>query len=145
MNRPQTQHRSTAADQGSAAVELVLATPLVVLVLLTVVALGRLTDARLIVADAAHQAARAASLARTDTDAQADAQHIANTTLTDAHSTCTHPYVTIDTDGLTPGSSTAATVTCTADLGDLTHLGMPGTVTITGTAHSPVDRFRSSP
>lgn len=144
MNRPQTQHRSTAADQGSAAVELVLATPLLVLVLLTVVALGRLADARLIVADAAHQAARAASLARTDTDAHASAQHIANTTLTNAHSACTHPYVTIDTDDLTPGSSTAAIVTCTADLSDLTHIGMPGTVTITGTAHSPVDRFRSS-
>ncbi|MFF4741634.1 TadE/TadG family type IV pilus assembly protein [Streptomyces sp. NPDC001268] len=144
MNRPQPQHR-TAVDKGSAAVEMVLATPLLVLVLLTVVALGRVADARLIVSDAAHQAARAASLARTDTEAHASAQSIAHTTFTDAHSACTHPRVTIDTDGLTPGSSTAATVTCTADLGDLTHIGMPGTVTITGTAHSPVDRFRSSP
>ncbi|MEU8352452.1 TadE/TadG family type IV pilus assembly protein [Streptomyces sp. NPDC048845] len=47
-------------QRGSAAVELVLVTPLLVLLLLVVVALGLLVDARLVVTDAAHQAARAA-------------------------------------------------------------------------------------
>lgn len=132
-------------DRGSAAVELVLVTPLLVLVLLFVVALGRLSDARLLVADAAHQAARAASLARTETQARTDAQHAAQAALHAAHSACTHPQVTVDTGGLTPGASTSATVTCTADLEQLTRIGMPGSVTVADTAHSPVDRHRSAP
>lgn len=136
--------RRAEGDVGSAALELVLVTPLLILVLLTVVALGRLADARLIVADAAHQAARAASLARTDSHARSDAQQAARTALQEARSACTSPRVTVGTGGLEPGSSTSATVTCTADLSDLTHLALPGSVRVTGTAHSPVDRYRST-
>ncbi|MZG16606.1 pilus assembly protein TadE [Streptomyces sp. SID5914] len=132
-------------DRGSAAVELVLVTPLLVLVLLFVVALGRLSDARLLVADATHQAARAASLARTEPQARADAQRAAQAALHAAHSACTHPHVRVDAGGLTPGASTSATVTCTVDLEQLTRIGMPGSVTVAGTAHSPVDRHRSAP
>ncbi|MFE7277494.1 TadE family protein [Streptomyces sp. NPDC057623] len=134
-----------AADRGSAAVELVLVTPLLIMVLLTVVALGRLADARLVVADAAHQAARAASLARTETRARSDAQRAARDALHAAHSACAHPKVMVDTGSLTPGASTSAIVTCTADLRDLTIIPMPGSVTVAETAHSPVDRFRSAP
>ncbi|MBT2418062.1 pilus assembly protein [Streptomyces sp. ISL-22] len=134
-----------AGDRGSASVELVLVTPLLVMVLLTVVALGRLADARLVVADAAHQAARAASLARTETRARSDAQRAARDALHAARRACAYPKVAVDAGSLTPGASTAATVTCTADLRDLTIIPMPGSVTVTGTAHSPVDRFRSAP
>lgn len=138
------QGRRADGDDGSAALEMVLVTPLLVLVLLTVVALGRLADARLVVADAAHQAARAASLARTDSRARSDAQQAARTALQAARSACTRPRVTVDTGRLEPGSSTSATVTCTADLSDLTHLALPGSVQVSGTAHSPVDRYRST-
>ncbi|WP_435208512.1 TadE family protein [Streptomyces sp. bgisy034] len=134
-----------AADRGSAAVELVLVTPLLIMVLLTVVALGRLADARLVVADAAHQAARAASLARTETRARSDAQRAARDALHAERSACAHPRVTVDTGSLTPGASTSATVTCTADLRDLAIIPMPGSMTVAETAHSPVDRFRSAP
>ncbi|KUO19172.1 TadE family protein [Streptomyces dysideae] len=134
-----------ASDRGSAAVELVLVTPLLIMVLLTVVALGRLSDARLVVADAAHQAARAASLARTETRARSDARRAARETLQAARSACVRPQVTVDTGSLTPGASTSATVTCTADLRDLTIIPMPGSVKVADTAHSPVDRFRSAP
>ncbi|MFM9446951.1 TadE/TadG family type IV pilus assembly protein [Streptomyces acidiscabies] len=137
--------RRRSTDEGSAAVELVLVTPLLVMVLLTVVALGRLADARLVVVDAAHQAARAASLARTEERARADAQSAAEAALRAARSSCTRPRVTVDTGGLEPGTSTSATVSCTAELGDLTSTGMPGAVTVKDTAHSPVDRFRSVP
>lgn len=144
MTRLRMRRGRPVGDAGSAALELVLVTPLLILVLLTVVALGRLADARLVVADAAHQAARAASLARTDSHARNDAQQAAGTALKEARSACTAPRVTVDTGGLEPGSSTSATVTCTADLSDLTHLALPGSVQVTGTAHSPVDRYRSS-
>ncbi|MDG4864414.1 TadE/TadG family type IV pilus assembly protein, partial [Streptomyces sp. T-3] len=62
--------------------ELVLLTPLLVLILLIVVGLGRLADARLRVNDAAHQAARSASLARTDAAAQTGARASATAALT---------------------------------------------------------------
>jgi Flp pilus assembly protein TadG len=117
-------------------------TPLLILVLLVVVALGRLADARLMVADAAHQAARAASLARTESAARADARRAAQGALSGARSACTHPQVTVTTSGLKPGSSTSAVLRCTADLGDLTRTGMPGTITLTSTAFSPVDTYR---
>ncbi|MFE0276157.1 TadE/TadG family type IV pilus assembly protein [Streptomyces sp. NPDC058992] len=125
--------------------ELVLVTPLLVLVLLVVVALGLLADARLLVADAAHQAARAGSLARTEKDARAQAQRAANAALREVGASCTRPSVRLATRGLTPGATVTARVSCTADLGDLTRTGMPGHVALADTAFSVVDTFRSVP
>ncbi|MGH4029348.1 TadE/TadG family type IV pilus assembly protein [Actinomycetota bacterium Odt1-20B] len=125
--------------------ELVLVTPLLVLVLLVVVALGRLADARLIVADAAHQAARAASLARTDKEAHAQAQQAAGAALREAGSACTQPHVRLTTGGLAPGATVTAHLSCTADLSDLTMSRMPGHMTLDETAYSVVDTYRSTP
>ncbi|MEV0112551.1 TadE/TadG family type IV pilus assembly protein [Streptomyces sp. NPDC050844] len=132
-------------DRGSASVELVLVTPLLVLLMLVVVALGRLVDARLVVADAAHQAARAASLARTESDAHAEARRSATTALRAAGATCARLKVAVATGGLQPGHSASVQVTCVADLGGLTRTGMPGTVSVASTAYSPIDTFRSAP
>ncbi len=133
------------SDRGSAAVELVLVTPLLVMLLLVVVAFGRLADARLIVADAAHQAARAASLARTEQDARAEAERAARTALGAAGKACGRPHVQVSTAGLRPGASVTARVTCTTALGDLTLTRMPGQMTIEGEALSVIDTYRSSP
>lgn len=133
------------AERGSAAVELVLVTPLLVLVFLVVVAFGLLADVRLVVADAAHQAARAASLARTDKDAHTQAERAADAAVREAGASCTRPSVRLATGGLTPGATVTARVSCTADLGHLTHTGPPGHVTLADTAFSVVDTFRSTP
>ncbi|AOR36965.1 pilus assembly protein TadE [Streptomyces fodineus] len=125
--------------------ELVLVTPLLVLVFLVVVAFGLLADARLVVADAAHQAARAASLARTDKDAHAQAERAAGEALREAGASCRRPSVRLATGGLTPGATVTARISCTADLGRLTHTGLPGHVTLADTAFSVVDTFRSTP
>lgn len=132
-------------ERGSATVEVVVLTPLLVLLLLIVVALGRLADARLLVADAAHQAARAASLARTDKDARTQAQQAANQALKEGGTACGRPRVHLATGGLTPGATVSVQINCTADLGDLTHTAMPGHVTLTSTAYSAVDSYRSTP
>ncbi|MEV0966472.1 TadE/TadG family type IV pilus assembly protein [Streptomyces sp. NPDC049910] len=132
-------------ERGSAAVELVLATPLLVLAFLVVVALGRLADTRLVVADAAHQAARAASLARSEKDAHVQARRAASQALRAAGGSCTHLTVRLTTGGLAPGVSVTARVSCTADLGDLTLTRMPGRLLLNNTASSVVDTFRSSP
>ncbi|TXC95284.1 TadE/TadG family type IV pilus assembly protein [Streptomyces sp. ISID311] len=125
--------------------EMVLVTPLLMVVLLVVVALGRLADARLVVDDAAHQAARAVSLARNERAARIQAGRTAATALKEAGATCRGPSVTVTTGGLTPGANVSARVSCAADLGDLTHTGMPGRVRLVGTAVSAVDSFRGTP
>ncbi|MGW0734468.1 TadE/TadG family type IV pilus assembly protein [Streptomyces sp. NPDC002851] len=130
-------------ERGSAAVELVVVTPLLVLVLLVVVAFGRLADARLVVADAAHQAARATSLARTENAAHRSAERAAQSALSSAGQSCDRSQVYVSTGGLRPGGTVRVRVSCTADLGDLTRTGMPGQVVVEGTAHSIVDTYRS--
>lgn len=132
-------------ERGSAAVELVLLTPLLVLVFLVVVAFGLLADARLVVADAAHQAARAASLARTEKDARVQAEQAAGAALREAGASCTRPSVRLSTGGLAPGSTVTARVSCTVNLAGLTGTGLPGHVPLKGTAFSVVDSFRSAP
>ncbi|MEV0093715.1 TadE/TadG family type IV pilus assembly protein [Streptomyces sp. NPDC050738] len=132
-------------DRGSATLELVVATPLLVLILLVVVALGRLVDAQMMVNDAAHQAARAASLARTEPSAQAEGKQAATQALKGTGVACTRTTATVKAGNPAPGSVVQATVTCTASLGDLSHTGLPGTMTLSAEAYSPVDTYRSSP
>ncbi|MFJ9174932.1 TadE/TadG family type IV pilus assembly protein [Streptomyces sp. NPDC102360] len=136
--------RLAGSDRGSAAVELVLLTPLLVLVMLVVVAFGLLADARLVVNDAAHQAARAASLARTEGAARSDAQKAARAALHAAGASCAHPQVRVRTGHLQPGATVTAHVTCTADLGHLSGTGLPGHVPVDGTAYSVIDTYRSA-
>jgi hypothetical protein len=59
---------------------------------------------------------------------------------------CSSQWVDIDTGGLaapvgTPAKVTA-TVTCIADLSDLSMPGLPGSRTITATMSSPIDTYR---
>ncbi|MGI5353011.1 TadE/TadG family type IV pilus assembly protein [Streptomyces sp. CA-250714] len=124
--------------------EFVLLVPLIVLLGLVAVGLGRLADTRLIVGDAAHQAARAASIPRTETAARSAAQRAAEAALRDARTSCTHPQVTVATGGLKPGRAVTVKVTCTADLSDLSKTRMPGSIELRGNAVSPVDAYRST-
>ncbi|MEV3854963.1 TadE/TadG family type IV pilus assembly protein [Streptomyces sp. NPDC050095] len=132
-------------DRGSAAVEVVLVTPLLMIVLLVVVGLGRLVDVRLSVVDAAHQAARAASLARTEATAHADARRATQSALGTVNGACAKPHVTLTTDALTPGASTSARVVCTVAMADLVFAGFPGAIAVQASADSPIDVFRSAP
>ncbi|MFC7306805.1 TadE/TadG family type IV pilus assembly protein [Streptomyces monticola] len=135
----------SVSDSGSAAVELVLAVPLLVLCMFVVVGLGRLVGARLAVNDAAYQAARAASLARTPGEAGSAAEAAARSSLAGRGSTCGAFSVRTHGGGGAPGGVVRVRVTCHADLGELTMSGLPGRVAVAGDAVSPVDRFRSSP
>ena len=131
-------------ERGSVTVELVLLTPLLILLLLFVVALGRLSGARLDVDGAAAQAARAASIARDPTTATAMAQQTATAALGSDHVTCAQLTVNTDTSQFAPGGSVAVTVTCHVALSDLTGLRLPASESVTSTASSVVDTYRSS-
>ena len=135
--------RRSGDERGSATAELVILTPLLILLLLFVVALGRLAGARIDVDGAAAQAARAASIARSPGAASAVAQQTASSALSSQHITCAHLAVSVDTADFTPGGSVAVTVTCGVDLADLTGLHLPGSEAVTSHFVAPLDRYRS--
>ncbi|MER6386210.1 TadE/TadG family type IV pilus assembly protein [Streptomyces sp. NPDC001233] len=125
-------------DGGSAAVELVLATPLLILLALVAVAFGKLAGARLDADEAAHQAARAASLARTAEQARSDAGAAARRSLSGAGSSCTGPRINPALGTFTPGGVVRVSVTCRAAL-DVP--GMPS-MDVTASSASVVDQYR---
>ncbi|USX56428.1 TadE/TadG family type IV pilus assembly protein [Lentzea sp. HUAS12] len=131
-------------DRGSATSEVVLLTPLLIMLLVFVaVSVHRGVDARLRLNDAAHQAARAASLERTLAGASTRAHATAAATLTAAGVVCRSMSADIATEGLRPGSSVTATVSCEVDLGDALLPGI-GTTRLSATAIETVDVYRSA-
>ena len=122
--------------------ELVILAPLLVLLLLFVVALGRLAAARIDVDGAAAQAARAASIARSPAAAAQAAQETATSALAGQGVTCGDLSVSVDTAGFVPGGSVAVTVSCSVGLADLVGLRLPSTETLSGTAVEPLDLYR---
>ncbi len=134
--------RRTGPEAGSEAIELTLITPVIVLLVLAVVALGRLADARIRVDDAAHLAARAASLARDPAAAAAQAGSTARAALARPGFSCSRVLVSPDTAAFAPGGQVSVEVTCTVPMSGLALLAVPGSVAIHSTFTSPVDRFR---
>lgn len=133
-------------ERGSAAVEVVLLVPSLMLMLLLAVAGGRVALAHGSVQQAAADAARAASIARTSGTAQATAQQAVTATLANQGLQCTNVTVSIDTSGFgapvgTP-ASVSATVRCSVLLSDLGVPGLPGTRDVEATMSSALDTYR---
>jgi Flp pilus assembly protein TadG len=134
-----------APERGAAATELALLTPVFILLLLLVVALGRVVDARIQVDDAAHAAARAASLAATPGQAQQAAADAASQALSGDGITCSPMSVAANVGAMTPGSTARVTITCTVGLGDVSGLRvLPGRETVTASFSSVIDTYRST-
>jgi Flp pilus assembly protein TadG len=136
--------RPAEAERGSVAAELTVLTPLLLMMLLFVVLCGRLAGTRLRLDDVAHQAARAASAARTITAAEADARSTAQAALAGAGISCRSLQVTVDTAGLQPGGTVTARVACTVGLSDLSLLSVPGSKQLSASFTSPVDAYRQA-
>src|ERR1700674_1300505 len=120
-----------SGETGGVAAELVIVTPLLILFLLFVVALGRLAGSRIDLDGAANQAARAASIARDPVAATREAQTTASTALADDHISCAHLDVTVNTAEFHPGGSVAVQIACTVELEDVTGLRLPAAKTRT--------------
>jgi Flp pilus assembly protein TadG len=133
-------------EDGSAAIELAVLGPGLLLILALIVAAGRVETAGGAVESAAHAAARAASLARTQPAAQSAARGAAAATLAEAHLSCSRLAVRVDTAGLSAPlgrpAQVRAAVTCRVGLSDLLVPGLPGSVTESGTFASAVDPYR---
>jgi len=136
--------RRLRGERGDAAVELVVLTPLVVVMLLFVVFTGRLVAARGDVAAAARDAARAATLARTAPAASASALAAAQATLGGGLAPCQSTDIAVALGGFTPGGTVTASVACEVDLADLGLIGVPGTSRVTGDASAVIDAYRGT-
>lgn len=132
---------SARADDGSVSLELVLLTPLVLILVAFIVLVGRLVDLRLQVESAAHQGARVASQQPDPAMAATAAAELVTAAGAGLGPSCTSPTTVTDTSRWAPGGVVVVTVTCQAALDDLTLLPVPASVAVSAEFTSPVDRF----
>ena len=129
-------------ERGSVAVEVAVLAPALVALLLLVVFAGRVSEAEAEVRRAASQGARAASLRQSIGGAVAAAEEAVRSNLADSGFVCAELVVDVDTAELQPGGTVAVGVRCTADMSDVTLLGVPGSRTFAADAVEVVDRYR---
>jgi Flp pilus assembly protein TadG len=142
---------NAGADEGSAALELVVLAPVLLVLLALIIAAGRTSIAQSSVDAAARDAARQASLALDPQAAQQAGLASAQQALQADGLDCVTESVLVDTGGtdsgfgLAPGTpaQVAATVSCQVPLSDLFLPGLPGVHTMTATFSSPLDVYRA--
>ena len=134
--------RTRPGEAGGAAVEVALVAPVLIVMLLFVVGLGRLASARAAVDGAARDAARQASIRRSPARAVAEAEALARAALAGRDVTCTDLAVDVDVAELRPGGSVAVEVACTVALSDVSLSGLPGSKRLRSSFVAPVDRLR---
>ena len=100
--------------------------PIIVVLLLLVVGLGRYAHGKQLVEQAAAAAARAASLSGTAGQARDRALEAAGRSLGDAGVSCVSMSAAVDTGSFRAGGSVTVTLECTADLSGLALSGLPG-------------------
>jgi Flp pilus assembly protein TadG len=131
-------------EKGSAALELILLTPVLLIVLLFVVSLGEIASARQTVDGAAGAAARAATLASTPQAAIGAARSQAAASLASGGVNCAKTTVSVDVANFVPGGVVSVHVSCEVSLSS-TVPGLPGSATLSASGASVVDRYRSLP
>jgi Flp pilus assembly protein TadG len=136
-----------AADDGNAALELVVLAPVLFALVGLVIAAGRVSIAQGSVDAAARDAARQASISLTPAAAQAAGQASARAALRQDGLDC-RPVVLIDVSQFAttqPGeaASVTATVSCTISLSALALPGLPGSTRLEAKFNSPLDIYRS--
>ncbi len=131
------------SEDGSAAVELVLITPVLLLLMMFALVAGRFALARNQVAEAARDAAREASTWPTAHTAATAGVQRGLDSLNAGKVSCQQPQVIIDASALRPGGEVVADVTCIVALDDVVGLRIAGVRTFHARAVSVVDTFRS--
>ncbi len=132
------------ADGGFMALELVICFTVIVFLILTDVAFGRVGRARSLAEQAASDAARAGASAFTPGQAQTDAAAAAADTLSSGGVSCTGMTLRLDTSQFRPGGQVVAYLQCTADLKDLAVTGAPGSIELKAQSAAPIDAFRKA-
>lgn len=132
------------SERGAAAAELALLAPLVLLVVALMVAGARVWFTRAAVTDAAHAAARAATLEHSAGRARVSGEAIARAGL--AGVPCTTHTVVLDISGFAVAvgqpARVTASITCDVEFADLFGLGIPGSLTVEASSASALDTYR---
>ena len=134
---------SKRSEEGSMAAEAVILLPLVFLVMLFVVAFGRVEQARLQVANAARGAVEAAVLWPGANQATSAGEATGAYLLHSSNVTCENYSVDVYTGNYVAGGSVGVGVTCTAKLSDIAFPGLPGSLTISQEASAPIELYRT--
>ncbi|SDP61028.1 TadE-like protein [Pedococcus dokdonensis] len=133
-------------ERGSAVIEAAIGVPAFMLFVGLIVFAGRVAVANQAVGSAAAEAARSASISRTQAQAADTARAAATQALSNQNVNCLRMTISVDTSGFgspvgTP-ASVRATVTCVVNLSDLAVPGVPGTRTVSASMSSPLDTYR---
>ncbi|MFF4323797.1 TadE/TadG family type IV pilus assembly protein [Streptomyces sp. NPDC001568] len=134
-------------DRGSETIAAAIVTPLLIMLLCMAIAGGRIVTSGAKIDAAAEDAARAASISRTYSGAQAEASAAAARSLNDQGIHCASTSTSVDVSGLAVPLGEVGTVTvtisCTVRMADLLLPGVPGSKTLTSRFTSVVDAHRS--
>ena len=134
-------------ERGAATLELVIVVPALVIMLGLLIAGGRLWFAKSTVSGAAQSAARAASLERESGSAREAGVDAARASLDTGGLACGARNVSMDTSGFAVDvgrpATVRATVSCAVSFGDILLPGTPGSITVTRTAASALDTYRT--
>lgn len=143
-NRPAS-IRPCSDERGSASMEAAIVLTAFMVFILMVIAAGRVSDARTAVQTAASAGARAASLERSAGAARSAAAGVAAASLNNDSVPC-NASVSTATGGFSvevgQPAQVSTTVRCSVSLGDLLVPGLPGSVSLSATQSSVLDRYR---
>ncbi len=130
------------SEVGSATAEIVILTPLLVLLALVFVVGGRLTNALQEVADAARTSVESAVIASTASSAQAQAVAAADYEISHDGFQCAPYSVTVDVADFAPGGFVSVQLRCGVGLATLGIPGLPGSVTLSAHASAGIEFYR---
>ena len=142
MIRWRTALRARRGERGVAAVELTLIAPVIMVILLFVVGLGRMAHARQQIESVAADSARAASLERNTSQSTHAAELAATRSLGEAGVSCANLKVDVDLSSYQPGGSVTVAVSCTTKLSDVGLAGFPGSRVFSATSVVPIETYR---
>lgn len=137
---------SSRGERGSSSLELAILGVGIMAFFLLLIVSARVAMAHQSLQSAAFAGARDASLVRTIGEASSAGSSGANRALSQAGVKCTHTSIGIDTSAFSKPIGTVgqvrATLTCKVKLTDVAFPGLPGNITITKQATSPIDPYR---
>lgn len=129
-------------ERGSAAVEMAVIAPALVVLLLVVVFAGRVSQTEAEVRRAAGEGARAASLEQQRITAEMAARSAVEANLAANGVRCAELGIIVDTSLMSPGGEVSVHVRCLTTMADLALIGVPGQRTFEARSTEVIDRYR---
>jgi Flp pilus assembly protein TadG len=133
--------RERDSDRGSVSVELVILAPIIGVLLVAVVAVGRVENTRADIEGAARSAARDLSIARDPHAAIGRVRESTAAMVRVGEPGCRHFTFNATIDK----TNVAVDITCVADLSDAAVLPLPGSMALHASATEQIDVFREGP